>query len=117
MKKLMVSMMLVGAALCGIAQEKAATPAKAEATTAATAEAKPKKARPPFDRAKFEAQMKARMEQRKAKMTEILKKYGVAEDKVAACVEELMNVAKRPPRPPRPPKAKAPAAAVPEAAK
>lgn len=111
MKKLMVSVMLVGAALCGIAEEKAAETAKtaAPAAVANAANAKAKRARPPFDRTKFEAAMKARIEARKAKMTEILKKYGVADDKIGACVDELVNINMRQPRMLR--SAKAPATA------
>ena len=57
-----------------------------------------------FDRAKFEERMKKRGEERRAKVADILKAAGLAEDKVGGAVEEIDNVyARRPPqRPVRP---------------
>ncbi|MBO7684217.1 MAG: hypothetical protein J6T51_05790, partial [Kiritimatiellae bacterium] len=46
--------------------------------------------RPPqFDRAKFEARMKERQAERRAKVAELLKAAGVAEGKVQALTEEI----------------------------
>ena len=59
-----------------------------------------------FDREKFQARIRARQAERKAKVAELLKAAGVAEDKAKGLVEEIDKVySARPPRPPRRPRA------------
>ena len=116
MKKLMFAA-AIAAMTFGLTAEEAKPEATAPAPAAA--EAKPAKpARPQFDRAKFEERMKERKAAQKAKIVEILKNYGMAEEKAGECAEEIMQAGRpqRPQRPPKapkapkPPKAEAPAA-------
>ena len=58
------------------------------------------KGAPRFDRAKFEERMKQRQAERKNAMIAILKKYGLDDEKAAACADELTK-AQRPQRPER----------------
>ena len=56
-----------------------------------------------------------RIDAQKAKIVEILKNYGMAEEKAGECAEEIMQAGRpqrpqRPPKAPKPPKAEAPAA-------
>lgn len=99
MKKLMIAV-AVAAMAGGVFADKAAEPAKAEAPAKVEAAAAPKAARRPvFDRAKFEARMKERQAERRAKVAELLKSAGVAEDKIPALTEEIEKAFS--PRPPR----------------
>lgn len=111
MKKLMFAA-AVAAMSCGVFAEEAKTEAPAEKPAAVE---NARRARPQFDKAKFEERMKQRQAERKAAVVEILKKYGLDDEKAAACADELQKVGRpvRPPRPQRPRPAKKPAAAAP----
>ena len=99
MKRLMMAV-AVAAMAGGVFADKAAEPAKADAP--AKVEAAKRPARPVFDRAKFEARMKERQAERRAKVAELLKSAGVAEDKVQPLTEEIEKAfSVRPPRPRR----------------
>lgn len=103
MKKLMIAV-AVAAMAGGVFADKAAEPAKAEApakveAAAPKGAAAKRPARPVFDRAKFEARMKERQAERRAKVAELLKGAGVAEDKIPALTEEIEKAFS--PRPPR----------------
>ena len=93
MKRLMMAV-AVAAMAGGVFADKAAEPAKADAPAkveaAASKDAAAKRpARQVFDRAKFEARMKERQAERRAKVAELLKGAGVAEDKIPALTEEI----------------------------
>ena len=113
----------------GLFAEEAKTEAQPAVPTSVQA-AKPVPApRRQFDRAKFQERMKKMQAERKEKMTEVLKKYGLDDAKASECADELMKLAgprgpmgpraahgQRPPRPaagprPAPTAAPAPAAA------
>ena len=100
MKRLMMAM-AVAAMAGGVFADKAEAPAKAEAAPAkAEAAAAPKAARrPAFNREQFMARMKERQAERRAKVAELLKGAGVAEDKIPALTEEIEKAFS--PRPPR----------------
>lgn len=66
-----------------------AAPAAEAAKNGPNAAAAKRPARPAFDRAKFEARMKERQAERRAKVEELLKSAGVAADKVKALAEEI----------------------------
>lgn len=97
MKKLIAAAAF--AAMAGGVFADGAAPAKADASggnAAPAAEAAKngpaaakRPARPAFDRAKFEARMKERQAERRAKVEELLKSAGVAADKVKALAEEI----------------------------
>ena len=70
---------------------KAASAAKAEAPAKAEAASR-RPARPAFNREQFMARMKERQAERRAKVAELLKSAGVAEDKVQPLVDELEKV-------------------------
>ena len=76
-----------------------AAPAAEAAKNGPNAAAAKRPARPAFDRAKFEARMKERQAERRAKVAELLKGAGVAEDKIPALTEEIEKAFS--PRPPR----------------
>ena len=90
MKRLMMAM-AVAAMAGGVFADKAEAPAKAEAAPAkAEAAAAPKAARrPALNREQFMARMKERQAERRAKVAELLKSAGVAEDKIPALTDEL----------------------------
>ena len=104
MKKLMFAAVIAAMSAATFAADEAAKPA-AEAAKPAAEAARP--ARPKFDRSKFEARMKERQAERKAKMVETLKKYGLDDEKASACADELLKPV-RPERPARPPRQQAP---------
>lgn len=109
MKKLMITVMLLAASAVCFAEEANthATP-KAEAPKVeAPKVAAPRAVRPKFDRAKFEERMKARKAEREAKVIEVLKKYGLDDEKAKACADELSKLRQRPPRMPARPQAPA----------
>ena len=96
MKKLMIAV-AVAAMAGGVFADKAEAPAKVEAAAPKGAAAR-RPARPVFDRAKFEARMKERQAERRAKVAELLKGAGVAEDKIPSLTEEIETAFS--PRPP-----------------
>ena len=105
MKKLLIATLMLGAAFAAVAEE--AAPA---APAPAAAEAAPaKKAPAKLDRAKLEARMKARLAERVGRTVEVLKKYGLDDEKAKACAEELVQTMMRPPRPAKKPAGKKPA--------
>ena len=104
MKRLILAAALAAMAGGVVADE--AAPAKAEPakTEAKAADAK-RPARPVFDRAKFEARIRERQAERRAKVAELLKSAGIEEAKVKGLAEEIDKVySARPPRPPRRPR-------------
>ena len=88
MRKLMMAMAVAAMAGGVFADGEAATAAKAEAPAKAEAVAR-RQARPAFNREQFMARMKERQAERRAKVAELLKGAGVAEDKVQPLVEEI----------------------------
>ena len=99
MKRLMMAV-AVAAMAGGVFADKAAEPAKADAPAKAEAAAAPKAARrPALNREQFMARMKERQAERRAKVAELLKGAGVAEDKIPALTEEIEKAFS--PRPPR----------------
>jgi len=116
MKRLMVAAAIAAMSAGLFAAEGDGAPKADGAAEAQAVEAAPARrarhAGAPFDRAKFEERMKKRHEERRAKVAEIIKSAGVAEDKVAATVDEIDKLyARRPPqRPERPPRRRPPAA-------
>ena len=99
MKKLMMAV-AVAAMAGGVFADKAEAPAKAEAAPAKAEAAAPKAARrPSLNREQFMARMKERQAERRAKVAELLKGAGVAEDKIPALTEEIEKAFS--PRPPR----------------
>ena len=117
MKKLMVAAMLAGS-MMAVAEE-AAKPAETAAPAKVTAPAR--RQLTPDQRAEMRAKFEQRMAARKAEMEkkaiEIIKKYGLDDEKAKALFNELQNEMRsgfgRRPRPnmKRPAKAGAPAAA------
>jgi len=112
MKKLMTVAALVALSTGAFADEAAPAPAdgqKAPVPAAAAAPAPGAEARrrpPAFDRAQFEARMKQRQAERRAKVVALLEGAGVAADKAPALAEEIEGVyGRRMARPPRPPRA------------
>lgn len=106
MKRLVVAAAIAALSAGVFAAEEGDAPKAGEEVQAA-AGAHARSARMPggqFDRAKFEERMKKRMEERRAKVADILKAAGLAEDKVSGAVEEIDKVyTRRPPqRPARP---------------
>ena len=111
MKKLMTMAALAALSAGAFADEAAPAPAAEQKTPAAAVAAPPAGARPEarrrpmFDRAQFEARMRERQAERRAKVVELLKGAGVPEDKAPALAEEIDGVysrrAARPQRPPR----------------
>ena len=92
MKRLMMAV-AVAAMAGGVFADTAEAPAKADAPAKAEAAAAPKAARrPAFNREQFMARMKERQAERRAKVAELLKSAGVAEDKVEPLVDELEKV-------------------------
>ena len=91
MRKLMMAMVVAAMAGGVFADGEAAPAAKADAP--AKAEAAPRRSpRPAFNREQFMARMKERQAERRAKVAELLKSAGVAEDKVQPLVDELEKV-------------------------
>ena len=88
MRKLMMAMAVAAMAGGVFADGEAATAAKAEAPAKAEAVAR-RQARPAFNREQFMARMKERQAERRAKVAELLKGAGVAEDKIQPLVEEI----------------------------
>ncbi len=88
MRKLMMAMAVAAMAGGVFADGEAATAAKAEVPAKAEAVAR-RQARPGFNREQFMAQMKKRQAERRAKVAELLKGAGVAEDKVQPLVDEI----------------------------
>ena len=116
MKRLMVAAAIAAMSAGLFAAEGDGAPKAADGAVEAQAAASARRARhagAPFDRAKFEERMKKRQEERRAKVAEILKSAGVAEDKVEATVDEIDKLyARRPPqRPERSPRRRPPAPA------
>ena len=112
MKKLMAMAALAALSAGAFAEAAAPAPAAAEQKVPAAAAAAPAagarpeaRRRPMFDRAQFEARMRERQAERRAKVVELLKGAGVPEDKAPALAEEIDGVysrrAARPQRPPR----------------
>ena len=100
MKRLILAAVLAAMAGGVVADE----PAPEKAAPAKVAEKRP--ARPAFDRAKFEARIRERQAERRAKVAEVLKAAGIEESKVKGLVDEIDKVySARPPRPPRRPRA------------
>ena len=105
MKRLIVAAAIAALSAGVFAAEEGDAPKAAEEAQAAGVSAR--SAKMPggqFDRAKFEERMKKRMEERRAKVADILKAAGLAEEKVGGAVEEIDKVyTRRPPqRPARP---------------
>ena len=120
MKKLICAAVVAGS-MFALAEE-AAQPSAAPVDAVKVAEKAPMPKRPhltPEQRekikehhAKFEAERKARMEKREASMLEVIKKYGLDDEKAKALLKDLQEAMKmgrrmsRRPRPmPRPAKA------------
>lgn len=99
MKKLVISVAVLSVAAFACVAEEAAAPAPQPAQAAVQASQRPK-----FDRAKFEERMRQRRAEMRARVTEILRAAGVADEKKAeALAEEIDQVyTARPQRPQRP---------------
>ena len=114
MKKLMTVVALVALSAGAFADEaapaegqKAPVPAAAAAQAPGAEVRTEARRRPPtFDRAQFEARMKQRQAERRAKVVALLEGAGVPADKAPALAEEIEGVyGRRMARPPRPPRA------------
>ena len=110
MKKLMIVAALVALSAGAFADEaapaggqKAPEPAAAVAPAPGAAARPEARRRPPqFDRAKFEARMRERQAERRAKVVALLEGAGVPADKAPALAEEIEGVyGRRMARPPR----------------
>ena len=94
MRKLMMAIAVAAMAGGVFADGEAAPAAKADAPAKAEAASRrpARSARPAFNREQFVARMKERQAERRAKVAELLKSAGVAEDKVQPLVDELEKV-------------------------
>ena len=108
MRTLAFTAAMVVSAACAFAAEDAAKPAtelKTAAELKAEAENKPASGalrvqRPGFDRAKFEERLKQRRAEQKAKVVELLKANGVADEaKANEVAEAIEKIYSRPQRP------------------
>ena len=103
MKKLIVAAMVAGSMM--VMAEEAAKPAEAPKAAAATAAAAPRRQITPEQRAamkaKFAERMAARKAERDKKAIEVIKKYGLDDEKAKALLADLEAVMK-PARRPRP---------------
>ena len=89
MRKLMMAMAVAAMAGGVFADGEAASAAKASDAPARAEASARRAARPAFNREQFMARMKERQAERRAKVAELLKGAGVAEDKVQPLVEEI----------------------------
>lgn len=111
MKKLVFSALMAGAMVAFGAEEtaKPAAPAAAPVAVAAPAKRQITPEQRAAMRAKFEQRMAARKAEMEKKSLEIIKKYGLDDEKAKALLAEL-ETAMRPTRRPRPANMKRPAA-------
>ena len=89
MRKLMMAMAVAAMAGGVFADGEAASAAKASDAPARAEASARRAARPAFNREQFMARMKERQAERRAKVAELLKSAGVAEDKIPALTDEL----------------------------
>ena len=89
MRKLMMAMAVAAMAGGVFADGEAASAAKAPDAPARAEASARRAARPAFNREQFMARMKERQAERRAKVAELLKSAGVAEDKIPALTDEL----------------------------